>query len=242
MIDLAACDKSDDDHNRTAEHKLIAADNNGVLALRENLNKNGRERQGHCREEDEGVTGEVHTEVETVEVYRDDACEADDARDNLLSGELLLLEDKAGDKDCEEGGRAGDDSSLCARGVRKTYVEEEILNTGLKGGDDGNLAVVLALGIKHLFAGDAVKRDSDKACRGKSYTCEEDGGGHVGLSAIKHDLISGLDKGGGTAPKSATKKRTENNDDRSCEDLGNVKFLSHFFLTFLLFFTYTVAA
>ena len=134
MINFAACDKSDNDHYRSAEHELISADDDGILALREYLNKYRGKCERHSREEDEGVTGKVHIEVKTVKIYRDYSREAYYTRNDLLNGELLLLEDQTGDKDGEEGGRAGDDSSLCARGIGKAYVEEEILDNGLEGG------------------------------------------------------------------------------------------------------------
>ena len=230
VIDLTARDKSNDDHNGTAHHKLIAADYNGILVLRKDLDKHRGECKGDGREEDECVAREVHSEIKAVKVDGDDACKSYDARNDLLGGELLLSEDKAGDEDGKEGGRAGDDSSLRARGISKSYVEEEILNYGLEECDDTNLAKVLALGVKDSLTCYAVDSNGDKSCRGKADAGEENGGGNVGLSTLEHNLVAHLDKGSCTTPKGTAKHSSDNDKQGRSKQLRNVEFLSHFYL------------
>ena len=237
----AACENTADDHNSTAEHKLISADNNRILVLREYLDKNRGECERHSREKNKGIAQEVHAEVEAVKIYRDDAREADNASDNLLGGELLLLEDKAGDENSEEGGRAGDDGSLRARGVGKTNVEEEILYNGLESGNDSDLIKIFALRAKKLAASYTVKCDGDKSCSGKSDTREQDDGRYTYVSAVEYVLVSQLNEGSGTAPKSAAKHSSENNEQRVGKHLFNVKFLTHFYLTFKLIYRTVLA-
>ena len=144
-----------------------------------------------------------------------------------------MSEEEAGDEDGEEGGRAGDDSTLCARGVSKSYVEEEILNHGLEECYDSNLIEILALGIKHLFTRYAVDSDSDKSCRGKAYAGKENGGGNVGLATLKHNLVAHLDKGSCATPEGAAKHSSDNDKQGRSKELRCVKFLSHFYLFYI---------
>ena len=222
VVNLATCEKSNDNHHRAAEHKLIAADNDGVFRLGEYLNKHGGECKRHCREENECVTGKVHAEIKSVKVNCNNARKAYYARNDLLYGELLLLEDKAGDKDSEEGRRAGDNSALCARGVSKTNVEEEILNNGLEGSDDSNLAEVLLLRVKHLAARYAIEQYGDEACSGKSDAGKKNGRVNVGLAPLEHYLVAHLDKWGCATPKRATKKCAKYDNKRCGKHLGYV--------------------
>ena len=212
--DISAEQQTDNYHNRAAEDKLIAAEDNRVLIFGIALHQNRGSGIRNSGEQHEAVAVEIHIEVKSVEINNDDSRKTKDAGNYLFEGEALLLKDKAGDEDSEENVSAADNSSLNAGGVGKTDIEEKVLYHGLEAAYLSDKMQILLLGEEELLSADAVKQNGEYSRQSESYSREKYSGGNTLMRQDK--LITQLDKGGGAAPKRAAYQRRDGYEPRIC--------------------------
>ena len=99
---LSAATKASQDHDKTTDHKLIAADHDRVFIGAETLDQDGGHSIGQCREQNKAFSSQCHSALKTAagQIDQDNTCKPNDAAKDFGNGKLFLMEDDIGNYDC----------------------------------------------------------------------------------------------------------------------------------------------
>lgn len=213
--EAAAHKKTCRSQNQAAQHKLPAAEHDGVFCDGKFFYKDGGQGVGKRGDENEALSVYLHMKIKrtSCQINEDHPREPGDAAEKFLTGKFFIAENQAGHKNGEKCAGCVDDGRLYPGGIGKADIKEKILDDCLRQSQQTDGKQGTAAGRQKFPGSNTAEKNHQNAGQKEAQSRKQDLPRCVGGGDGEH-LVSDFYRGKCAAPQEAADERQKTDDGR----------------------------